>query len=64
LNGLVGRIPIFASENIPQFKEAELRHPSANVLARVGSETSREFARPPLEPIYLREAHITNPKAT
>jgi tRNA threonylcarbamoyladenosine biosynthesis protein TsaB len=55
-------MPIFASELLPQFERAEVRHPSALVLARVAQQPQRSFHFPPLEPIYLREPHITIPK--
>ncbi len=55
-------IPIFSSESLPQFERAVLRYPSALVLARVAREPHRSFFLPPLEPIYLREPHITIPK--
>jgi tRNA threonylcarbamoyladenosine biosynthesis protein TsaB len=53
---------IFATEKFPQFERAEIRYPSAKVLARLASDSNRSFAQPPLEPIYLREPHITVPK--
>jgi tRNA threonylcarbamoyladenosine biosynthesis protein TsaB len=56
------RIPIFSSDSLPQFERAVVRYPSALVLARVAREPRRSFFLPPLEPIYLREPHITMPK--
>jgi tRNA threonylcarbamoyladenosine biosynthesis protein TsaB len=53
---------IFASEKLPQFDQVELRYPSATILAKLASETNRDFAQPPLEPMYLREPHITEPR--
>lgn len=53
------KMSIFATENLPQFDRAVVRYPSAKVLARLSSDSSRNFAQPPLEPIYLREPHIT-----
>ncbi len=44
------------------FERAEVRYPSAKVLAQLASDSNRNFAQPPLEPIYLREPHITIPK--
>jgi hypothetical protein len=55
-------IPIFSSELLPQFERAVIRYPSALVLARLAREPHRSFFLPPLEPIYLREPHITMPK--
>jgi tRNA threonylcarbamoyladenosine biosynthesis protein TsaB len=56
------KMSIFATEKLPQFKRAEIRYPSAKVLARLANDSNRNFAQPPLEPIYLREPHITVPK--
>ena len=53
---------IFASEKLPQFDKVELSYPSATILAKLASETNRDFAEPPLEPMYLREPHITEPR--
>jgi tRNA threonylcarbamoyladenosine biosynthesis protein TsaB len=55
-------IPIFCSEALPQFNRAVVRYPSALVLARLAQEAHHSFSLPPLEPIYLREPHITMPK--
>jgi len=55
-------IPIFSSESLPHFQRAVIRYPSALVLGRVAQEAGRGFFLPPLEPIYLREPHITMPK--
>jgi tRNA threonylcarbamoyladenosine biosynthesis protein TsaB len=55
-------IPIFCSESLPQFQRAVIHYPSAVVLGRVAQEAGRGFFLPPLEPIYLREPHITMPK--
>lgn len=56
------KMSIFATEKLPQFERAEVRYPSAKVLTRLASDSKRSFAQPPLEPIYLREPHITVPK--
>jgi tRNA A37 threonylcarbamoyladenosine modification protein TsaB len=55
-------IPIFCSESLPQFQRAVIRYPSAVVLCRVAQEAGSGLFLPPLEPIYLREPHITMPK--
>jgi tRNA threonylcarbamoyl adenosine modification protein YeaZ len=55
-------IPIFSSEPLPQFERAVIRYPSALLLARLAREPHRSFSLPPLEPIYLRDPHITFPK--
>ena len=62
LDELRGTLPILASESLPQFDRAEVCYPSALVLARLAHDEQRSFSLPPLEPIYLREPHITMPK--
>ena len=62
IDELEDNLSIFASEKLPQFKRAVIAYPSAMVLAGLAQESHRNFASPPLEPIYLREPHITNPK--
>jgi tRNA threonylcarbamoyladenosine biosynthesis protein TsaB len=62
LESLQPTIPIFSSELLPQFEHTVVRYPSALVLARVAREPHCSFSLPPLEPIYLREPHITIPK--
>jgi tRNA threonylcarbamoyl adenosine modification protein YeaZ len=62
LESLEPGIPIFSSEPLPQFERAVIRYPSALVLARLAREPHRSFSLPPLEPIYLREPHVTFPK--
>ena len=54
--------PVFTSDSLPQFERAVSRFPSALLLARLAREPQRGFSLPPLEPIYLREPHITMPK--
>jgi tRNA threonylcarbamoyl adenosine modification protein YeaZ len=56
-------IPVFCSEVLPQFDRAVIRYPSALVLAKVAQDPRQGFFLPPLEPIYLREPHITLPRA-
>jgi tRNA threonylcarbamoyladenosine biosynthesis protein TsaB len=62
LDKLDNKMSIFATEKLPQFVRAEVRYPSAKVLATLTADPKRNFAEPPLEPIYLREPHITIPK--
>jgi len=52
-------IPIYTSDDLPQFKQAKLRFPSAALLCQRAWEFPQNLARPPLSPIYLREPHIT-----
>jgi tRNA threonylcarbamoyladenosine biosynthesis protein TsaB len=61
LDKLESAMPIFSSDALPQFERVVIRYPSALVLARVARESQRSFFSPPLEPIYLREPHITVP---
>jgi tRNA threonylcarbamoyladenosine biosynthesis protein TsaB len=56
------QMSIFANEKLAQFARAEIRYPSAKLLASLASDSNRSFTQPPLEPIYLREPHITVPK--
>ena len=53
---------VFSSELLPQFHRPLISFPSALILARLAKESRRSFYLPPLEPIYLREPHITIPK--
>jgi len=62
LDTLGSDVPIFCSESLPQFPNAVARYPSAQLLARLAQDSNRSFKLPPLEPIYLREPHITTPK--
>jgi tRNA threonylcarbamoyladenosine biosynthesis protein TsaB len=59
LDKLDKKMSIFTTEKLPQFERSKVHYPSAKVLARLASDSKRDFARPPLEPIYLREPHIT-----
>ena len=56
------KMSIFATEKVSQFERAELRYPSAKLLARLATDSKCQFAQPPLEPMYLREPHITVPR--
>jgi tRNA A37 threonylcarbamoyladenosine modification protein TsaB len=62
LDAIEIEMPVFTSDSHPQFARAVVRFPSALVLARLAREPQRSFSLPPLEPIYLREPHITMPK--
>jgi tRNA threonylcarbamoyl adenosine modification protein YeaZ len=55
-------VPVFCSESLSQFPLATVAYPSARVLARLAQEPHHSFSLPPLEPIYLREPHITLPR--
>jgi tRNA threonylcarbamoyladenosine biosynthesis protein TsaB len=55
-------MPVLTSDSLPQFDRAVVRFPSALLLAKLAREPQRIFSSPPLEPIYLREPHVTMPK--
>ena len=58
-------VQVCASEPLPEFPQASLAHPSAGKLAMLARNRSEELAnRDLLEPIYLREPHITKPKTS
>jgi tRNA threonylcarbamoyladenosine biosynthesis protein TsaB len=54
-------MPVFTSDSLPQFERAVVHFPSALLLAKLAREPQRSFSLPPLEPIYLREPHVTMP---
>jgi tRNA threonylcarbamoyladenosine biosynthesis protein TsaB len=61
LESLNPATPVFSSELLSQFHRAVTGFPSALILARLAKESRRSSCLPPLEPIYLREPHITMP---
>jgi tRNA threonylcarbamoyl adenosine modification protein YeaZ len=63
LAALRNEMPVFCSEPLPQFERAAVQYPSAIMLARLAQDPQRSFSLPPLEPMYLREPHVTMPKA-
>ncbi len=62
LDALSPAISVFTSELLPQFDRSSISFPSSLVLARLAKESGRRSYLPPLEPIYLREPHVTMPK--
>jgi tRNA threonylcarbamoyladenosine biosynthesis protein TsaB len=54
-------MPVFTPDLLSQFERAVVRFPSALVLARLARDPQGSFFLPPLEPIYLREPHVTMP---
>ena len=55
-------LPVFTSVPLPAFPSAEIALPSAVRLARLAHAGRGLTATGDLEPIYLREPHITQPK--
>jgi tRNA A37 threonylcarbamoyladenosine modification protein TsaB len=53
-------MPVYSSEKLAQFPLAKLAYPSARRLAELARGEIDDTR--PLEPIYLREPHITTPK--
>jgi len=62
LESLASTMSVYSSELVSQFERPVMRFPSALVLARLAKEPRGSFSLPPLQPIYLREPHITMPK--
>ena len=56
-------IPIYTSDELPQFTAVEMRFPSAKLLCLRAQTFPQNLARAPLAPIYLREPHITTPRS-
>jgi tRNA A37 threonylcarbamoyladenosine modification protein TsaB len=56
-------IPIYTSDELPQFTAVEMRFPSAKLLCLRAQTFRQNLARAPLAPIYLREPHITTPRS-
>lgn len=55
-------LPVFSSDHLPQFSHVRSAFPSAVCLARLARDANRSFSLPPLQPMYLREPHITMPR--
>jgi tRNA threonylcarbamoyl adenosine modification protein YeaZ len=55
-------VPVFATEAIPHFPRVRIAHPEATTIARLAAAQRGIVATEDLEPIYLREPHITYPK--
>lgn len=56
-------LPAFSSEDLSQFGRVTMRYPSAALLAQLVERSAPNISGPPLEPMYLREPHITKPKS-
>jgi tRNA threonylcarbamoyladenosine biosynthesis protein TsaB len=56
-------VSVFSSDSLPQFEQrVQQKFPSAEILGQLAINSDRIFVRPPLEPLYLREASVTIPK--
>jgi len=56
-------IPIYTSDELPQFASVKARFPSAKLLCLRAQTAPQNLARAPLAPIYLREPHITTSRS-
>jgi tRNA A37 threonylcarbamoyladenosine modification protein TsaB len=54
--------PVFAAEELAQFAEVKLAFPSAARLALLGEHEHPDATLSPLQPMYMREPHITESK--
>jgi tRNA threonylcarbamoyladenosine biosynthesis protein TsaB len=55
-------LPVFSSALLPEFPEAKIALPSAARIATLAVSQRGIVAAGELEPIYLREPHITQPR--
>ena len=55
-------LPIFSSEPLIAFPTVPVLYPSARVLGEIAPNSPDKIGAP-LEPLYLREPHITRPKS-
>jgi tRNA threonylcarbamoyladenosine biosynthesis protein TsaB len=62
INRLHSSVPVVSSDLLPQFARVQRLFPSAKVLAELACAEQPNFFVSPLEPIYLREPHVTTPK--
>jgi tRNA threonylcarbamoyl adenosine modification protein YeaZ len=61
---IAGRcLPLFGTEPLAAFPSLVVAAPSALVLARLAADEAAIVQRHDLEPLYLREPHITQPKS-
>jgi tRNA threonylcarbamoyladenosine biosynthesis protein TsaB len=54
--------PVLSTETLVQFPQATVTYPAASWLARLASHEHQNVVTGELQPIYLREPHITQPK--
>ncbi|MEQ1862670.1 MAG: tRNA (adenosine(37)-N6)-threonylcarbamoyltransferase complex dimerization subunit type 1 TsaB [Chthoniobacteraceae bacterium] len=55
-------LPVYSTEPVPAFPSVQIVRPSATILAELAVEGSAIIQSGELEPLYLREPHITQPK--
>jgi tRNA threonylcarbamoyladenosine biosynthesis protein TsaB len=53
---------VFSSDTLPQFAQVQTVFPGAAQLAQLAQDAEGCFSRPPLQPMYLSEPHITQPR--
>jgi tRNA threonylcarbamoyladenosine biosynthesis protein TsaB len=56
-------LPVFSPAPVPSIARATVALPLAKILARLASAARSIVQRDNLEPLYLRDPHITTPKA-
>jgi tRNA threonylcarbamoyladenosine biosynthesis protein TsaB len=56
-------LPLFVTEHLPQFPQAQVSYPSAAILAELAATEHPDIQGEPVQPLYLRDPHITQPKA-
>lgn len=56
-------LPVFATSPVPAFPSVQIVYPSAKILAEMSVANIGIVQRDDLEPLYLRDPHITQPKA-
>jgi tRNA threonylcarbamoyladenosine biosynthesis protein TsaB len=54
--------PVFAAEPLAALPQAQVSYPSAAILAQLAASDHPNMAREPVQPLYLRDPHITQPK--
>ncbi len=63
IEGEGARLGVYATETLPPEWSAEVRFPCATTLATLAAADTGIVQTAELEPLYLREAHITRPAA-
>jgi tRNA threonylcarbamoyladenosine biosynthesis protein TsaB len=55
-------MPVFSTETLPTMDGVVINYPSARILAQIAMREAISETSTPLEPMYLREPHITEPR--